>query len=155
MIYKLLHNYIYVVDKNKVRRKVEKKRKELKENNLRVFKGASIKSLYIDGHKDETFQQISGHWKLISKEHIPLIEDPGSKYIDYISLTAGENAKEIAQGFIKLTKTNNMSFQNLSVIRCGRTNVSMGGKSRVIRLLEAYIKDCYNKMYVCYILSCH
>lgn len=114
----------YIVDKNKVRREVNKIRKELRENDLRVLEGTPIKSLYFDGRKDETFQQISGHRKLTSEAHVALIEEPGSKYIGHISLTAGESAKEIAQGIIKFTKAYNMSFQNLSVIGCDGTNVN-------------------------------
>ncbi|GBM25725.1 hypothetical protein AVEN_241996-1 [Araneus ventricosus] len=85
----------YIVDKNKVRREVEKKkRKEPRENDLRVVEAAPIKSLYFDGRKDETVQQISGHRKLTSEAHVALIEEPGSKYIGHISLTAGKSAKE-------------------------------------------------------------
>ncbi|GBL76232.1 hypothetical protein AVEN_234498-1 [Araneus ventricosus] len=103
------------------------------------IKGEPIKSLYFDGRKDETVQQISGHRKLTSQAHVALIEEPGNKYIGHISLTAGEGAKEIAQGIIKFTKTYNMSLQNLSVIGYDGTNVNTGWKDGVIRLLETYV----------------
>ncbi|GBN79846.1 hypothetical protein AVEN_76905-1 [Araneus ventricosus] len=103
------------------------------------IEGAPIKSLYFDGRKDETVQQISGHRKLTSQAHVALIEEPGSKYIGHISLTAGESVKEIAHCVIKFTKTNTMSLLSQSVIGCDGTNVNTGWKGGVIRLLETYV----------------
>ncbi|XP_050527619.1 uncharacterized protein LOC126897791 [Daktulosphaira vitifoliae] len=127
-----------VVDRMKVRRAREKKRLDLQklENEL-------ILGLYFDGRKDKTIinhQEGTKYYrKIITEEHISLIQEPGSKYIGHTTPTSG-SALEIKNSIIHFLETNNLSTSQIIAIGCDGTVTNTGFKTGVIRQIEEYLK---------------
>lgn len=63
-----------VVDKNKIRRELSKKRKE----HQTLLKNRIIEGLYFDRRKDQTIAQVNGRRIVNQEEHISIIQEPGN-----------------------------------------------------------------------------
>src|SRR6218665_1653138 len=78
-----------VIDQNKVRRERLKKRNELQDLNSVHY----LHGLYFDGRKDKTLQNVKEGQKyyrrVVSEEHLSLVQEPGSIYVGHVSPTAG------------------------------------------------------------------
>lgn len=122
---------VKVVDKNKIRREVNKNRLRLQEPKTNFF----IKGLYFDGRKDQTMFQEKGRRVSKIEEHITLVEEPGSLYCGHLALTQSR-AIDIAEAIISDMKNRNIDLNHWKVIGCDGTNVNTGWKGGVIRLLE-------------------
>lgn len=81
-------NISNIVDRNKVRRERNKarvvlsSRSDLKDDNDHF-------SLYFDGRKDRTLVQEDKRRKVIIKEHIILVKEPGSEYNGHLWVSSG------------------------------------------------------------------
>uniref|UniRef100_A0A6P7HIA6 Uncharacterized protein LOC114349177 n=1 Tax=Diabrotica virgifera virgifera TaxID=50390 RepID=A0A6P7HIA6_DIAVI len=88
-------NLINVVDKNKVRRELQKRRKHLQENATKQRK--DIEAIYFDGRKDQTMKLVEGRRNIEQEEHVALLEEPGSKYFGHLLINPPANAANIAK----------------------------------------------------------
>lgn len=125
-----------VVDKNKIRREVNKNRLQLQD--VKRIESLSIKGLYFDGRKDETMCFENNRRIIKHEEHIALIAAPGDLYFGHITLSQSR-ATDIAKSILNYMETNQVDLSQLMVIGCDGTNVNTGWKGGVIRLLETYL----------------
>lgn len=130
-----INNKTNIIDKNKVRREINKNRKSLQHSADNKF----IHGLYFDGRKDTTIIHKEGRRLTEKEEHISIIEEPGSKYFGHISLKASGSAEEIFQAMISHFIKCNTSLEKLIVLGGDGTNVNTGWKSGVFRKLEVHI----------------
>lgn len=86
------------VGKNKVRKEIEKNRKQFREKSF-VHK-KRIKRLYFDGGKDQTLEYLDGKRTVKSEEHIALVEEPENKYFGHLSSVPPVKAVNLANGII-------------------------------------------------------
>lgn len=124
-----------VLDKNRIRRQREISRKCA----VKRSKVSEVPALYFDGRKDKTLNLSKKDGKTyretILEEHISLIKEPETKYLGYISPETGTSKcveRCIAEYFIQ----ENISLDNLMAVGCDGTNVNVGKKGGIIRLLE-------------------
>jgi hypothetical protein len=124
-----------VIDKNKLRRKRKKTRKDIMEQN----KILQIPALYFNGRKDKTLTFIKKNGQKyrqnILEEHISLIKKPDKKILGYIIPTSG-TSKCIEQTIINYFLEGGLSMENLLAVGCDGTNVNVGTNGGIIRLLE-------------------
>lgn len=125
-----------VVDKNKIRREVNKNRLQLQD--VKRTENVSIKGLYFDGRKDETMCIKNNRRIIKQEEHIALIKAPGDLYFGHITLSQSR-ATDIAKSILNYVETNEVDLSQLMVIGCDGTNVNTGWKGGVIRLLETHL----------------
>nr|CAH7763285.1 unnamed protein product [Callosobruchus chinensis] len=134
-------NLTNVIDKNKVRRARGKARSLLRKE--QVSTKIHIKSIYFDGRKDKTIYQekCDGqfHRKIISEEHVSIIEEPGSVYVGHVSPTSS-SGKSIAMSIYEFCLRRDVSFDQMCAIGCDGTVVNTGCKNGAIRYLELQIK---------------
>lgn len=124
---------VKVVDKNKIRREVNKNRLRLQKAETKTH--FFIKGLYFDGRKDQTMFQEKGRRVTKTEEHITLVEEPGSLYCGHLALTQSR-AIDIAEAIVNDMKNRNIELNHWKVIGCDGTNVNTGWKGGVLRLLE-------------------
>lgn len=124
-----------VIDKNKLRRKRKIARRLTNEKD----QVHQIKALYFDGRKDRTLtmsEKDGKHYKNnVVEEHISLIMEPESKFLGYVSPKFG-TSRCIEQTIIDYFSKSNISTESLVAVGCDGTNVNVGQKGGVIRLLE-------------------
>nr|CAH7728928.1 unnamed protein product [Callosobruchus chinensis] len=123
-------NLTNVIDKNKVRRARGKARSLLRKE--QVSTKIHIKSIYFDGRKDKTIYQEK-------KEHVSIIEEPGSVYVGHVSPTSS-SGKSIAMSIYEFCVRRDVSFDQMCAIGCDGTVVNTGCKNGAIRYLELQIK---------------
>lgn len=130
-------NAVNVVDKNKIRRELQKKRKHVQEKATEERK--VIEGIYFDGRKDQTMIQMEGRRIAKQEEHVALIEEPASRYFGHLSINPPVNAVNIATNILSYMKENTVNPKNLKAIGCDGTNVNTGWKGGVIRIIEVQI----------------
>ncbi len=124
-----------VVDRSKLRRERNRTRDQMvKQSQSHV---TSLRGLYFDGRKDQTLVITKDghkfHRKIITEEHISLIQQPESKYIGHISPKGG-SAASIAASIVEFLTGHNC--KEIIAVGCDGTVVNTGHKGGVIRLLE-------------------
>ena len=124
-----------IIDRSKIRRERQRYRKTLMSKD-----GAKrIKSVYYDGRKDPTLVKIERegrvHKETKQKEHISLIEEPGSSYIGHIAVQKG-SATSIADGIHDFLKSKDIIMDDIVAIGSDGTAVNTGSTGGVNRLLE-------------------
>lgn len=132
-----LDNPVNVIDKNKIRREVQKKRKLTKptiSDNPKVIEG-----LYFDGRKDQTMVMTEGRRVIIQEEHIALIEEPESRYLDHLTIEGSGTSANIVKSMVSCLNAKSISLNSIKAIGCDGTNVNTGWKGGVIRLMEKQI----------------
>lgn len=129
-------NPINVIDKNKIRRELEKKRKLTKPI---CDKERRIEGLYFDGRKDQTMVISEGRRVIRQEEHIALIEEPESKYFDHLTIEGSGTSANIVKNMISCLNAKSISPNSIKAIGCDGTNVNTGWKGGVIRLMEKQI----------------
>jgi hypothetical protein len=112
------------VDRNKIRRERKLLRTSCKNADCRIT------GLYFDGRKDRTLKLEGDRQTVISEEHISILSEPNSKYVDHCTPTSG-SAKSIADSII-----NTVDCTNLVCIGSDSTNVNTGLNNGVIRRME-------------------
>ncbi|CAH0546980.1 unnamed protein product [Brassicogethes aeneus] len=124
-----------VIDKNKLRRK----RKKTRENIVEQNKILHVPALYFDGRKDKTLTltEKDGQYyrQSILEEHISLIKEPESKFLGYIAPNS-ETSKSIEQTINDFFLESSIPMESLLAVGCDGTNVNVGKKGGIIRLLE-------------------
>jgi hypothetical protein len=94
-----------VVDKNKIRRARQRKRKILQDTE--TYNAEALHSLYFDGRKDHTTTNVmkGSKWykQRVVEEHLSLIEEPGSRYIGHITPLSG-TAEDIKSSLLRFLK---------------------------------------------------
>ncbi|GBM96461.1 hypothetical protein AVEN_173157-1 [Araneus ventricosus] len=87
------NNSDLVVDKKKLRREKAKVRKDSKFQASSKAQALQLKGLYFDIRKDSTFLEerldTKRYTRKSKKEHLSLIEEPGSRYITHLSPSFG------------------------------------------------------------------
>ena len=112
------------VDRNKIRRERKLLRTSCKNADCRIT------GLYFDGRKDQTLKLEGDRQTVISEEHISILSEPNSKYVDHCTPTSG-SAKSIADSII-----DTVDCTNLVCIGSDLTNVNTGLNNGVIRRME-------------------
>ena len=125
-----------VIDRNKIRRSKNIR----KEVNAFVKNNASeIQSLYFDGRKDQTLinekKEDSYHKKNIMEEHITLMSEPGSNYLEHVSVSQG-TSECITKAIWDFFEDKDCFTDSIQAIGCDGTAVNTGAKGGIIRLLE-------------------
>ena len=134
-------NKSQVIDRSKVRRERQKKRKRLTNGNSRP---TTFPGLYFDGRKDRTMVQEKmadgkQHRKIISEEHISIVFEPGSSYFTHVSPNNG-TSKSIAKEILDALKSKSIDLEKIQAIGCDGTAVNTGVKKGVIRILETTLE---------------
>ena len=112
------------VDRNKIRRERKSLRSACKNT------GCRISGLYFDGRKDRTLKLVGGRQTVLSEEHISILSEPGSRYVDHATPSSG-SAKSIAESIL-----DTVDCTNLVCIGSDSTNVNTGLNNGVIRRME-------------------
>ncbi|GBM83092.1 hypothetical protein AVEN_73090-1 [Araneus ventricosus] len=81
-------NVLNVVDRNKIRRGRTKARTTLLSQVIKDYDHDQF-GLYFDERKDRTLSMEDNRRKVIIEEHISLAKEPGSEYIDHVSVNFG------------------------------------------------------------------
>ena len=118
------------VDRNKLWRARETRRKELKNISTK-----QPKSLYFDGRKDKTLQNTG---MLSIEEHITILEEPHNKFLTH-STPVNSTSNEATLSIINSLETAGVTFNSLLAIGCDRTVVNTGNKNWIIAKVEKYV----------------
>lgn len=126
------------VDKNKIRRDIEKLNENIKSESNEID---PLRGLYYDGRHDQTkvmVQEGSKHYpKVVTEDHYSLVQEPGSKYLSHIT-TDTSTAEDISNSIITcLTEEFPAALNTLQVVGCDGTVVNTGHKGGAILLLES------------------
>ena len=128
-----------VIDRSKIRRQRLKKREEAQSNIDNCVNG-----LFFDGRKDKTMTQVREldgklHRRKKVKEHICLINEPGSSYFGHITVERG-TAKGIVDGIITCLETRSVDTSRITSVGCDGTAVNTGHIGGAIRPIEEYVQ---------------
>lgn len=124
-----------VIDRHKIRRARQKNRNNLQTVSNSIF----IRGLYFDGRKDKTLTYSENRKRMVTEEHVVLIEEPDSKYIGHISPKSG-SALSILNAITEFFEKQSNALDCLEVIGCDGTNTNVGNKNGVITKLERNLK---------------
>jgi len=106
-----------VVDRSKIRRARQAKRHSLQNGT----KEAMVQSLYFDGRKDKTMTIEKNndrfYRKVITQEHISMIEEPGSKYLGHLTPESG-SAKDVKDAITSFLKDRFSFVFNVQFLSC-------------------------------------
>ncbi|XP_050309269.1 uncharacterized protein LOC126745454 [Anthonomus grandis grandis] len=122
-----------IIDRHKVRRARQKKRQELQ----KTSKIGLLRGLYFDGRKDKTLIFTDNRKRTVVKEHITLLQEPGSNYIGHLSPVSGLS---ILNSLTEFLDNSSISLDSLEAVGCDGTNINVGSKGGIISLLERNIK---------------
>ena len=96
-----------VIDKNKLRRAIEKFREERVVEDSQELVKAQGQAYYCDGKKDITlFVRKDDHWKTYNtfeeEEHISVSSEPGGKYVTHLTPSGGKGSEiaEVLVGYL-------------------------------------------------------
>lgn len=123
----------FVIDSNKVWRNRNKARnlsKKEHEENLEP-----IQALYFDGRIDDTKEKVGFKIKTIKCDHIALVQEPGSKYINHISPELSTGAG-ISEGIVSYFKSNDIDLSALVAVGCDGCNTNTGWENGALPNLE-------------------
>ncbi|CAH1106918.1 unnamed protein product [Psylliodes chrysocephalus] len=124
-----------VIDRHKIRKARQKNR-----NNLQTVSNSILKrGLYFDGRKYKTLTYSENRKRMVTEEHVVLIEEPDSKYIGHISPKSG-SALSILNAITEFFEKQSNALDCLEVIGCDGTNTNIGNKNGVITKLERNLK---------------
>ena len=97
--------------------------------------------MYFDGRKDKTLVNRNEgrkyYRKTVIEEHISLIQEPESVYLNHIS-PPKSSAKKTAEFIAEFIATTKIDVEKLIAIGCDGTNVNTGRIGGVMRLLELH-----------------
>ncbi|GBM61625.1 hypothetical protein AVEN_122244-1 [Araneus ventricosus] len=82
-------NFSNIVDRNKIRREKAKARTTLFSQSVIKDYDHDQFGLYFDGRKDRTLSMEDNRRKFIIEEHVNLVKEPGSEYIDHVPVNFG------------------------------------------------------------------
>ena len=77
--------------------------------------------------------------KLITEEHVTLVQEPGSHYIGHITPISG-SARNIAATMMDFFSERDIDLKDIIAIGCDGTAVNTGSKGGIIRVLEENIQ---------------
>ncbi|XP_050296893.1 uncharacterized protein LOC126736540 [Anthonomus grandis grandis] len=106
-----------IIDRHKVRRA----RQELQKSS----KIGLLRGLYFDERKDKTLIFTDNRKRTVVKEHITLIQEPGSNYIGHLSPISG-TALSILNSLTEFLNNSAISLDSLKAVGCDGTNISVG-----------------------------
>ncbi|EDV19921.1 uncharacterized protein TRIADDRAFT_61538 [Trichoplax adhaerens] len=122
-----------VIDSSKLRRERKKYRDSI------VVSNFALSNLYFDGKRDKCIANIQMGKKRYRREkieeHITMLSEPNHEYIGHVTPVQG-SSKYIVDAMIDFFQSNRIFIDGLQVIGCDGTNVNIGPKGGVIRLLE-------------------
>ena len=122
-VWLLLDNSELTVDRSKLRRARQRIR-SVYENELKVVE--PFQALYFNGRKDDTkVHSPNGSIKMIKEEHISLLQEPGSKYIVYLTPESG-TARVVTDAFINFIQENGNKTEDLIAVGYNSTAVKTG-----------------------------
>ena len=132
-------NQSKIIDKNKLKRQMDKYQHELREKEMKEFQHSPPEGIYLDGKKDDTLtleKDERGVWKVVqyNEEHYTLGVEPGGQYLGHLEPDSGK-AVYISDSIIKLLKDNAIEG-GWKVVGSDSTSCITGNVGGVICLLE-------------------
>ena len=132
-------NQSKIIDKNKLKRQMDKYQHELREKEMKEFQDSPPEGIYLDGKKDDTLtleKDERGVWKVVqyNEEHYTLGVEPGGQYLGHLEPDSGK-AVYISDSIIKLLKDNAIEG-GWKVVGSDSTSCITGNVGGVICLLE-------------------
>ena len=125
-----------IIDKNKLNRERSKSRSKKIENAAKRIRFNDSRGLYFDGKKDETLHRAvkSGVKRIVKEleEHYTLIIEPNTIYKGHVNPKSG-TALDIASA---ISDKMGPVMKDISVLGCDGTNINVGKKGGIIRLIE-------------------
>lgn len=127
-----------IIDRSKVRRERSKTRKIIQEDEKNHRH--KIVAVFFDGRKDKTLKNIQTkdkkfHKKVVSEEHITLVEEPESVYLGHLTVI-GKNAANISNEIFSFLEGQTLDKSSLIAIGSDGETTNTGRNGGVIRRLE-------------------
>ena len=119
---------VLVVDKNKVRRERERLLASLRRN----VGDVELQALYFDGRKDSTFVYSQSKRKMIVEEHVTLVQEPSSRYLEHVTPCVSK-AIGLKDSIMHFLAEKMINIDGLQAIECDGTAVNTGRYAGVIR----------------------
>ena len=79
------------------------------------------------------------HQRTIREEHISIVSEPESRYVDHVTTGSGK-AKDIASEILDLLSKKTAHNKQIVAIGCDSTAINTGINGGVVRLLEKSFK---------------
>ena len=126
----------YVIDKNKLKRQMEKYRKKIQEEETAFF--GKVNCIYVDGRKDATLMtsELNGKSYRVKnlEEHYVIVGEPGEYYLSHVSPDDGKG-QTIARAICNAIENTELE-KNMLCIGSGGTATMTGANKGAIRKLE-------------------
>ncbi len=120
--------------------KVDKVRRKNREECVANHQVENLQGLYFDGKKSDTKSIVRNpdgtkKHRLLNKEHLVLVQEPGNKYIGHVTPEPG-TAENVSDSIIVKLRDMQIDTQNLKVLGGDGCNLNVGWRGGVMRLLE-------------------
>ena len=131
-------DYSSVVNRHKIRRNRQKVRKNLKQQDTLAALQKEPYAIFFDGRIDKTLVNVKKHENysklIINEEHICILTEPGSKYVEHVTLDSG-SSRDIAQEILECfhSEIPLLDFTYLRAIGCDGTVVNTGSKNGLVK----------------------
>jgi hypothetical protein len=128
-----------IIDRSRVRRARKRTRSQFQDDGVVNF---PLESLFFDGRKDKTLSHdkvgTTTYKKLVTEEHVVLVQEPGSNYIGHVTPITG-SARNISATIMDHFASKNIITDNIVAIGCDGTAVNTGPKGGILRLFEKHL----------------
>ena len=139
-----LDNTELIVDRSRLRRARERIRLAY-ENEMKV---EPFQAFYFDDRKDNTkVRSPNGSFKMIKEEHISLLQEPGSKYIVYLTPESG-TARVVTDAFINFFQGNGIKTEDLSRQASIEQSLSYFRRNSIVLFIGSFVY-CTAKNFPC------
>lgn len=130
-----------IIDFNKVKRERIKARQQAQSAYINQ---ELLKGIWFDGKIDKTLKQVFDENRMPrniteNEEHITIIQEPGSRYITYVTPSTG-TGNAIQESIINYFESDGENLQHLVAVGCDGTKVNTGNKQGIIVRFEAYLE---------------
>ena len=86
--------------------------------------------------------------RTIREEHISIVREPESRYLDHVTPGSGK-AKDIASEILDLLSKKSVNTKQIVAIGCDSTAINTGINGGVVRLLENHLKSQFTGLFAC------
>lgn len=126
-------NRQFVIDRSKVWRNRHTQRKSA----TKAHDGSieSIQALYFDGRGDQTKVMAGNKIRIEKREHISMIQEPGSKYLNHITVES-TRSEDVCRGIVQFFETNEIDTDDIVAVGCDGCNTNTGWESGALVRLE-------------------
>lgn len=124
-----------VFDRKKVKRARLRQRALSLDHHRNIIAESDLIAFYFDGKKDKTKIPDGHNFKITTEEHISILQEPGSLYIDHATPTSSD-ADAIVEAVRNSFAEASISMDKLCAIGCDGTAVNTGIRNGVVRKFE-------------------